>query len=168
MFIYKDKNMIGIISDTHDRLEKIEKSVEIFNDIDVELVIHAGDFISPFTAKYFSKLNSKLIGVFGNNDGDKMTLKKRFDFAVLEDFIEFDYRGKKICAIHGDNEKIVDALALSGIYDIIVVGHTHEPEIKKIGKALVINPGEACGYLSERSTIIKFDPITLKEDIIDL
>ncbi|MFQ6050205.1 MAG: metallophosphoesterase [Candidatus Hydrothermarchaeota archaeon] len=160
--------MIGIISDTHDRLEKIERAVEIFNEIGVELVIHAGDFISPFTAKYFSRLNSKLVGVFGNNDGDKKTLKKRFDFAVLEDFIDFEYKGKKICVIHGDNEKLVNALVHSGIYDIVVTGHTHEPEIKKIEDVLLINPGEACGYLSERSTVIKFDPLTLEEEIIEL
>ena len=69
---------IGIISDTHDNLPQIRKAVKVFNREKVDLVFHAGDFVSPFTALEFKNLNSPLYGVFGNNDGDKLYLKEIF------------------------------------------------------------------------------------------
>jgi len=42
------------------------------------LVLHAGDFVSPFTALEFKNLNCPLKGVFGNNDGDKLYLQEKF------------------------------------------------------------------------------------------
>ncbi|MEM2172632.1 MAG: metallophosphoesterase family protein, partial [Thermoproteota archaeon] len=37
--------LIGLISDTHDNLIMIEKSVAFFNEKKVEVVLHAGDVI---------------------------------------------------------------------------------------------------------------------------
>jgi len=69
---------IGIISDTHDDIENVQKAIEIFNVERVQYVIHAGDYIFPGIVKEFEKLNSKLIGVLGNNDGEKVHLLKNF------------------------------------------------------------------------------------------
>ena len=49
--------MIGIMSDSHDNLDAIRKAVDAFNEAEVDLVIHAGDMISPFTSKEIKKLN---------------------------------------------------------------------------------------------------------------
>ncbi|MCD6495052.1 metallophosphoesterase family protein, partial [Candidatus Bipolaricaulota bacterium] len=38
---------IGIISDTHDNMPKIAAAVRLFNEEHIDLVVHAGDFISP-------------------------------------------------------------------------------------------------------------------------
>jgi len=38
---------IGLISDSHDHIDNIRKSVEVLKDRGVSLVIHAGDFVSP-------------------------------------------------------------------------------------------------------------------------
>jgi len=35
------------------------KAIKIFNDKNLDLVIHAGDLISPFTALEFQKLDSR-------------------------------------------------------------------------------------------------------------
>ncbi|NIO23209.1 MAG: YfcE family phosphodiesterase, partial [Candidatus Aenigmarchaeota archaeon] len=40
---------IGIMSDTHDQTRRVRKAVDIFNKEKVELVIHCGDIIAPFT-----------------------------------------------------------------------------------------------------------------------
>jgi putative phosphoesterase len=37
--------MIGIISDTHDNLPAIKRAVDLFNEKNVDLVLHAGDFV---------------------------------------------------------------------------------------------------------------------------
>ena len=70
--------LIGAISDTHDNLPQIEKAVKYLNDQKVGLVLHAGDYVAGFVIPKFKQLNCKLIGVFGNNDGDHELLKKRF------------------------------------------------------------------------------------------
>ena len=46
------------MSDSHDNLKAIRSALDVFNQANVELVIHAGDPISPFTAMEFEKLNA--------------------------------------------------------------------------------------------------------------
>ena len=70
---------IGVMSDSHESLDLLDRAVEFFNEKEVDRVLHAGDFISPLTAAPLSRLNSELIGVFGNNDGDRLFLRQRFD-----------------------------------------------------------------------------------------
>ncbi|MEM1767624.1 MAG: YfcE family phosphodiesterase, partial [Candidatus Bathyarchaeia archaeon] len=63
--------LIGLMSDTHDNLPMVEKAVSLLNDRKVELVLHAGDYVAPFVIPKLRELKAKVIGVFGNNDGDK-------------------------------------------------------------------------------------------------
>lgn len=159
---------IGIISDTHDNLAQIKKAVDIFNREKVELILHAGDFVSPFTFLEFKNLNCPLKGVFGNNDGDKLYLQEKFKgigeiySAPYEAIIDH----KNIIMLH--KEKLIDALAESQKYDVIIYGHTHRTDLHKIGKTLIINPGECSGWLSGKSTIALLDLTNLKAIIIDL
>ena len=41
-------------------------------------MIHAGDYVFPGVVLEFKRLNAKLIGVLGNNDGEKGQLLKAF------------------------------------------------------------------------------------------
>jgi len=56
--------IIGLISDTHDRLPLIERAVKRLKEERVKLVLHAGDYVSPFTAKPYAELDAPMIGVF--------------------------------------------------------------------------------------------------------
>ena len=56
MIIGGDRIKIGIIADTHDNLPNIEKAVETFNKGNIDLLFHAGDFVSPFTARGSKKI----------------------------------------------------------------------------------------------------------------
>ena len=40
---------VGIVSDTHDNMVKIKDMVDILNSREVDLMLHAGDFIAPFS-----------------------------------------------------------------------------------------------------------------------
>ena len=55
--------LVGVVSDTHNNINNINKIIDIFNQEEVELVIHTGDISKASTLKLFSSLNSKLIGV---------------------------------------------------------------------------------------------------------
>ncbi|NOZ63876.1 MAG: metallophosphoesterase [Caldiserica bacterium] len=158
----------GIISDTHDNLSSLKKAINIFRQQKVKIIFHAGDFISPFTVRLFEGFDGKLIGVFGNNDGEKIGLKKAYKNLgeIHEDFFLGEVEGKRIFLTHkGD---LVPSLAKSGDIDILIYGHTHKQEIKQLGHSLVINPGECGGWLSQESTIALLDPEALEAKIISL
>lgn len=158
---------IGVIADTHDNLPKIGRAVELFNRAKVGLVLHAGDFVSPFTSREFGKLRAKLVGVFGNNDGDRPYLLKRFaEIGELHDGChELELAGRKIALLHKPD--LLEALLSSGRYDLIVYGHTHKIELRE-GSPLVLNPGEAGGWTSGRPTAAIVDLATLRAQIIEL
>ncbi|MEJ2745902.1 MAG: metallophosphoesterase, partial [bacterium] len=147
---------LGLISDTHENMTAIAKAVELFNREGVERVLHAGDIISPITAKEFVKLKMPLVAVFGNNDGEKLFLKERFQGIgeIHERKWEGEMGGKKFLLIHAPD--MLDALERSGAYDIIVYGHTHETVVRT-GKTLVVNPGECCGWITGRRTVAILD-----------
>jgi len=159
---------IGIISDTHDNLPQIKIAVEIFNREKVELVLHAGDFVSPFTFLEFKNLNCPLKGVFGNNDGDKLYLQEKFKRIgeLCPEPYQMNQDHKNIIMLH--KEKLIDALAESQKYEVIIYGHTHRIDLHKIGKTLIINPGECGGWLSGKSTIALLDLKNLEAKIIEL
>ena len=163
--------MIGIISDSHDNLEAIRKAVEFFNNNDVKAVLHAGDIVSPFTARAFKELKSKLYFVFGNNDGDKITLTSWFEeigATSCGDFGDLTIDGLHIALLHGTNEALVRALARSGDFDVVIRGHTHDPGVKIIEGTPVINPGECSGVLSGKATVAVLDITNLNVEIAEL
>ena len=163
--------LIGLISDTHDRLPYIEKAIKRLNEERVELVLHAGDYIAPFVASKFKKLKADLIGVFGNNDGDKNLLLKKFSQIGAEirgRFAEIIVDGLKIALLHGEEEELLKALINAENHDLLVHGHTHEAKIYRKGEMLIVNPGEVCGYLTGKSTIAIFDTQTKEARIITL
>ncbi len=160
---------IGIISDTHDNLGKIKHGVDFFNSSKVEVVLHAGDFVSPFTARVFGDLECKLIGVFGNNDGEKFGLRSAFEQfkigEIYERHHELTLEKRRIIIMHYPT--FIDILAESGKYDVIIYGHTHKVDIQR-RKGLVINPGAGSGYLSGKATVGILDLDTLEIEIVEI
>ena len=71
--------MIGILSDSHDNLTRVREAVRLFNDAGCDLVIHAGDFVAPFTVDELRNLRAPVKAVFGNCDGEKAGLAKAFE-----------------------------------------------------------------------------------------
>lgn len=162
--------IIGAMSDTHDRLDAVDKAISFFNSQEVTDVLHAGDLVSPFVVRLFSKLKAKLHFVWGNNEGDHDFATVRFaDIGVtpLGDFATMQLGGKKIALLHGIHEEIVDSLVESGCYDVVVRGHNHKAEIIE-GVTLVVNPGEVCGYLTGRQTVALIDLQEMHGQIVDL
>ena len=162
--------MIGAMSDTHDRLDAVNKAISFFNSQEVTDVLHAGDLVSPFVAPLFSKLKAKLHFVWGNNEGDHDFIKVRFagiGVSPLGDFAALQLGGKKIALLHGIHQEIVDSLIEYGHYDLVVRGHSHRAEVIE-GKTLVVNPGEVCGYLTGHQTVALIDLDKMHGQIVEL
>jgi putative phosphoesterase len=151
--------IIGLISDTHDYLPYIEKAITRLKEEHVKLVLHAGDYIAPFTAKPYAELDVPMIGVFGNNCAETETLKRVYSEVGCDlrgFFTEVEADGLKIALMHGHRKQDIDR-AYSGDYDVIVRGHTHQHSIGEENGVLVINPGEVCGYLTGNHSIAFLD-----------
>ncbi|MCX8204937.1 MAG: metallophosphoesterase [Candidatus Nezhaarchaeota archaeon] len=162
--------LVGLVSDTHDRLEAIRRAVEVFNEASVGLVLHAGDYVAPFTALAFKGLRCRLIGVYGNVDGDRELLKERYaELGEIRGLLAtLELEGVRIALLHGSPLELVEALAKCRDYDVVVHGHTHRPRAEKVREALVVNPGEACGYLTGRATVALLELPSLKVEHLEL
>ncbi|NWF51589.1 MAG: metallophosphoesterase [Nitrospirae bacterium] len=158
--------LIGIISDTHDNQIQTKKAIEAFNKRGIEYVIHAGDYTSPFTLKLFKELNCRYVGIFGNNDGDKLLLLEKSEGNIYNQPYKFTLENRKIIVLH--EHHLVDDLADSGHFDLIIYGHTHEAFLKRVKNTLIVNPGEAGAWLYGRSTVAIVDLKNMEAEIIEL
>jgi hypothetical protein len=147
--------LIGLISDTHDNQTNIKKVVDIFNKKDVDMVLHGGDHIAPFTLNWYEPLDAPMKGTGGNLDAEHVMLGEKYAERGWEfdrEILTVDLEGR-IALTHGIREEFVVALAESGEYDVVVRGHTHERQEEMHGRTLLVNPGEACGYITGRGSV---------------
>lgn len=144
---------IGLLSDTHDNLDKIEAAVKFFNKHKVGFVLHAGDFVAPFTIAKLEKLSCDWRGVFGNNDGEESGLTKRSKGRIKAGPLKIKLAGKTVILTHD-----INAVNLSKQKaHLVVYGHSHKPEVKIMGEKIIVNPGECGGWLSGKSTVAVID-----------
>ena len=160
--------MIGVMADSHDNLHAVKKAVQLFNDAGCDLVIHAGDFIAPFAARELENLNCPVKAVFGNCDGEKKGLEKAISSfgEIKEAPLTFTHDRCNFLVTH--IHTALKTYIHSKKHDVIIFAHTHEPEIRKQGKILVLNPGETGGWVSGKSTVALLDNKTLSAEIIPL
>jgi putative phosphoesterase len=149
---------IGLVADTHDHVIRIRQGIAWLNRSGVELVIHAGDWCSPFAVREFAALQAPLHGITGNNDGDILALAKAMAGIgawIEAQWWETDVGGRRILLMH--EPRGVDDVAAIGAYDLIVYGHTHERDERRIGETLIVNPGETCGWLGGIGSLAIYD-----------
>jgi putative phosphoesterase len=93
-----------------------------------------------------------VLGIFGNNDGERVGLTRRLSeigqVQVQPLFLEL--AGCRIAMVH--EPEPVEAFARSGLYDLVIYGHTHQRELRTVDECLVLNPGEVCGWLTDNPT----------------
>jgi putative phosphoesterase len=130
---------IGVISDTHlgARAEKLPDAL-MEGLCGVDLILHAGDWVSPNVVTLVEAI-APCESVAGNNDGPDIVDK--FGYAK-----RLELEGVRIGLIHGDGyrkttaERALDAFA-DDMPDVIVYGHSHIPENRRVRETLLFNPG---------------------------
>ena len=141
--------ILGIISDTHNKVETIEKGLQLFTHHGVEQIIHCGDWTTVATMNLFMELANKqklpVKGVLGNRDTEIIdTIKNSPGFVLPVDVAEqviLKLGGKIIAVYHGHHKRTLRNLIVSQQYDVVCTGHTHKPKVQIFGRTLVINPG---------------------------
>ncbi|MGC8974203.1 MAG: YfcE family phosphodiesterase [Thermoproteus sp.] len=107
----------------------------------------------------------------GNNEGDLFAMAMKaaeMDVKVLGEAGLIEMGGRRVGVYHGTSRLLVEAMARSGMFDVVIYGHTHRVDVSRLNGALVLNPGEACGCATERRTAALLDLEALKVDILDI
>lgn len=135
---------VGIVSDTHDNVEAIERAMAVFEREGSEVVVHCGDFIAPPTLPFFEGV--ELHGVLGNNDGEVDGLEAGFralgnDSELHGRFADLEFDGLRVAALHGEDLETVESHAETGEYDYVCYGHHHERDHREVAGTTILNPG---------------------------
>lgn len=160
---------VGVLSDTHDRLPAIEEFLRRFRDMGVEVVLHAGDYCSPFAVEPFVRAHLPLAGVFGRNDGDTEGLRAAahagMGIELFESPHSFKLGDHSILIVHD----ITDVHSRSvAAHEFVFHGSVHQQEMKTRKETLIVNPGEACGWIHGSPTAAVVDLDTRHVEFIKL
>ncbi len=133
---------IGVVSDTHDRLDTVAEAVRLLIEQDVELILHCGDIESPETVRVFKPIPTHF--VFGNWDKDKpklITAIREIGGTHSESFGALELLGKRVAWVHSHERQQLRQLENADFFDYVFYGHTHVREQHRTGRTLVANPG---------------------------
>ena len=158
---------IGIISDTHDRLERTEYAVRQFLDEGAEAIVHCGDMTGPEVVRICGVLPSYF--VFGNNDEYEVASLRRaiaiFRGVCLDWGGQVVLAGKRLAVTHGHLPSDVRLLTAKQP-DYLLVGHSHHAADRREGRMRRINPGAlhraaelAVAVLDLETDRLKFLPV---------
>ena len=122
-----------LISDTHGRA--LPESVWAAVD-SVDLVIHAGDWVSPALLDELSA-RVDVLGVWGNNDGDDLR-------ARLPEVARRSIEGLRFAVVHETGPSGGRDERMRRLYpdvDVLVFGHSHIPWDAQFDGLRLLNPG---------------------------
>ena len=166
--------IIGILSDIHDNLNKLEQALRLFEEKGAQELVFCGDFCSPFSARRIAQWNGPVHAVFGNNDGDRFAISR-----VVADNPKFRLYGEyggdeqqlitidgiRICITHYPFYAV--PLARTGWFDAVFAGHTHKAEKQRFGSCLFLNPGEVAGVFGT-PTVALYDTALRSSELLEL
>ena len=158
---------VGIISDSHDHRGAAEGALLLFRGEGVGMVFHLGDVCSPAVLEGYVAPAIPLRGVFGNNDTDRDGLQEATGGAFRQGPHIETLDGRKILLAHS-YDQLQAELSRQGRFDLVLFGHTHRPLTMKVGKAVVVNPGEACGLVRGKRTCAIVDLATMEPRIVEI
>jgi len=139
---------IAVMSDSHDHLSNLRKALDVIKSENCDMIIHCGDFVAPFVFKELLQADIPVHCVFGNNDGDQYLLTRyaqdsNGQISLYGMIGHIVVEGLRIAFTH--EWPVAEGLASTGKYDLVCFGHSHQHLQQKIGKALLLNPGEIMG-----------------------
>ena len=160
--------LVAVISDSHDHVDMIVKAVDLANQRECGILLVLGELVSPFSMTAMKTFKGRVIGVFGNNDGDLLRLQQAAsqigaDFSP--DPLRIEIQGKRFLLMH--EPFLLEEAAISGRYDYVLYGHLHKVDQRLFGRCRVLNPGELGGWLGE-STMMLIDLDADRVEIINL
>lgn len=160
---------IGLMADSHDRVPAVADLVRRMINAGAGMILHAGDYCSPFSLQPFFDAAIPVAGVFGRNDGDHEGLQAHAAQGMGIELFESPH------SVQVDRHRILLVHDLGEVHQrsleahrFVVHGCSHHVGMKTRGETLLVNPGEACGWLYGSCTGAILDLETRAVEILKL
>ena len=134
--------IIGILSDTHDRVDAMAAGMALLRNRGAEFFIHCGDVGSERVLDHLAGVPAAF--VFGNTDWDRAGLARyaaSIEVACYGNFASLELAGKKLAIMHGDDLRLKQQVLSAQEHDYLLLGHSHVKLDQRVGRTRVINPG---------------------------
>ncbi|MDP1538935.1 MAG: YfcE family phosphodiesterase, partial [bacterium] len=140
---------IAILSDSHDNIKNLEKTLAFCKKKKIQKIIHCGDVTKAETLKFIkNSFEGKIFLSLGNADlkEEILSLKGNLDGVfIFENLGEIEINNLKIGFCHSSNDlnELIQKkegeedksssppIAGAREYDFFFFGHTHKPSLKK-------------------------------------
>ncbi len=139
----------AVISDIHDRVDHLEMVLEQAEEMDCGGILCLGDMESPFTLNALLEMTETMPieMVWGNNDFETTAFENIASqhprLTIYGITAEIALSGIRVAMTH--YPQMARNMAVTGEYDFVFYGHTHEASIIKINRCILANPGEVMG-----------------------
>ena len=135
-----ERARLGLIADTHDNVQALDRALALFRERGVDCVVHGGDVTTRATVARLKGWNA--IVALGNNDTDEDMVHVALRSGVeMSETWEGRLGGLLVAVVHGHNRKRLAEVIGSGRFDLVVTGHTHRLRNEVVGHTRVVNPG---------------------------
>ena len=134
--------LLGVLSDTHDHLDRVRRAAAILRERHVTTVVHCGDITSTEVVAALTGL--PVHWVFGNCDWTHHALRSamlRHGHLCHGRHGTIERAGRSIAFTHGDDPALLARLVESGAHHLVLHGHTHLRQRRLAGATTVLNPG---------------------------
>jgi putative phosphoesterase len=147
---------IGILSDTHSRVDEAKKTLDFLVKNGAEFIIHAGDICRYETLELLATCGVRYVCVYGNNDAHLIQYHNEYNLVKEPNYFKlFDTKFK---LMHIPYYMSSDA-------DVVVFGHTHQFACEFKNGTLFLNPGEVC---AREKPITECIMLKVSEDKFDI
>ncbi len=148
---------IGILSDTHKKVGRAKRAIDMLLENGAEYLIHAGDIVREEVLYYFEEVKVPYVAVLGNNDRKLAPLTEKFH--LFREPHYFSMGDLRIKLMH-------HPWFLSADADLIIFGHTHKFSLEcRITGEIFINPGEVCARNKPISEAVLLD---VRDDVWEI
>lgn len=126
---------IGILSDSHKRVGRTKKLIDLLANEGAMQFVHAGDIVSPEVLEHLEATQLPYVAVFGNNDAHLFSLVHRYN--LVQEPYRFHIGDVSATLMHHPTY-------LSYETELMIYGHTHIFDARMQNNTLIVNPGESC------------------------
>ena len=133
---------LGILSDTHDELDRTIRAVRLLRDAGADAIVHCGDITGPAILRVCAAVPCWF--VFGNNDSDSVPALREaaanYGAICLGWGDTFEIGARRVGVVHGHMTSDVRRV-LSQRPEFLLSGHSHIPTDVTVDGVRRINPG---------------------------
>ena len=149
------KKVIGILSDTHKKVNRSQKVIDLLSSKGAEFFIHAGDIVKEEMLEQLEATKKPYIAVYGNNDAHLVPIHNKYNLVQEPHYFKLAKTPFKLMHL---------PFYMTADTEVVIFGHTHTFECDFKNGTLFLNPGEACGRNKPTSecALLEIDKNTFK------